>query len=124
MPFHRQSFDLEVIKRTATWAEQIVRADPEWQDYAGIGPYGEQLAICDLGLKVLFKDKPRMVKILTLYRAYLLQMRKAYFGGVLANQITMLALLKGAGKRELSVIEEILSDASPEPTDTENLPNP
>lgn len=114
MPLHRPTYDLEIIKRTATWAEQIVRADPEWQDYAGIGPYGEQLAICDLGLKFLFKDKPRMVKILTLYRAYLLQMRKAYFGGILANQITMLALLKGAKQRELSAIEEILDATEPE----------
>lgn len=114
----RQSaFDVEIIKRTATWAEQIVRSDPEWQDYSGIGPYGEKLAIVDVCLKYILKDDPLLVEILTLYRNYLLQMRKQYFGGTLANQITMLALLKGSRKREISALERILNtDLPTEPT--------
>lgn len=115
MPMHRPTFDLEIIKRTATWAEQIVRNDPEWQDYAGTGyENGQKLALVDTALKYVFKDNPTLTGMLKLYRAYLLQQRKAYFAGVLANQITMLALLKGAGKRELSVIEQILSSPDTE----------
>lgn len=105
----RPTFDLEIIKRTATWAEQIVRNDPEWQDYAGTGQdVGSKLAMVDTARKYLFKDNKALTGLLNLYRLHLMQQRKAYFGGLLANQITMLALLKGAGKRELSAIERIL----------------
>jgi hypothetical protein len=114
----QSSFDMEIIKRTATWAEQIVRADPEWQDYSGVGPYGEKLAIVDVCLKYVVGDDPTLKPLLELYRNYLLQMRKQYFGGTLANQITMLALLKGSKRREISAVERIMSTETEDQLET------
>ena len=107
------SFD-ELIKKTATWAEIIVKQDPEWRDYSGIGPYGEELANIDTALKFIIKD-PNLTILLKLRRAQLLQQRKAHFAGTLANQITMLAMLKGSRGETLSVSERIFKTTTTKP---------
>ena len=102
MKGNRSAFDVELIKRTATWAERIVKKDAEWMDYAGIGPYGQELAALDVALKYIVED-PTLRMFMKLRRAHIMQLRKAHFAGVLANQITMLAFLKGATGGDMDV---------------------
>jgi len=106
MPRRRSYYDIEIFRRTATWAEQIVWNDPVFQDYAG-APWeiGERMAIIDLFLTYLIEN-PQYRTLLKLLRAYLLQKKKAFFAGVIANQITMLAFLKGG---KLPAIDAILN---------------
>jgi hypothetical protein len=116
MTRERNQYDVEIFKRTATWAEQIVSKDPDYQDYAG-APFdiGEKLALVDIALRYLIKD-PQFRLIMKLYRAYLIQKRKAYFSGILANQITMLAFIKGGRTREIdALINRPVKSPIPEP---------
>ena len=96
-------FDLDqYIRSTVTWAETIVKEDPEWKDYSGIGPYGRELASIDVALKYVIQDDPILRIFLKLRRAHIMQLRKSHFAGVLANQITMLAFIKGAKQNEFN----------------------
>jgi hypothetical protein len=93
----KNQIDLEIFRKTATWAEQIVAKFPEFQDYAGCGEFGEDLSNVHLALKLFGKD-PTLSTMLKLRLEFLRQKARANFAGTLANQITMLAFLKGAGK--------------------------
>jgi len=106
MPRRRSYYDIEIFRRTATWAEEIVWKDPVFQDYAG-APWeiGDRMATIDVFLKYLIKN-PQYRLLMKLLRAYLLQKKKAFFAGVIANQITMLAFLKGG---KLPAIDAILN---------------
>jgi len=100
----RNSYDVEIFKKTATWAEQIVSRDKDFQDYAGAPmDVGHKLAMIDTALRYLIKE-PKLRILLKLYRAYLIQEKKAFFSGVLANQITMLAFLKGGRIKDINAI--------------------
>jgi hypothetical protein len=104
MSHRKNAYDIEVFRRTSTWAEQIVTRDHDYMDYAGAPlEIGHRLAVIDIAIKYLISDKD-ILDLLKLYRAYLIQEKKAFFSGVLANQITMLAFLKGGKVREIDAI--------------------
>jgi len=97
--------DLEIFRKTATWAEQIVNKDSDFQDYAGASFDGaKKLASLDVFLRYLIPD-PNISTLLKLYRVYLIQQKKAYFSSVIANQWTMLAFLRGKTKHGISAIK-------------------
>lgn len=100
----RNYTDIEIFKKTATWAEQIVSKDKDYQDYAG-APYeiGVRLAKIDIALKYLVPEG-KLKTLLQLYRAYLIQQKKAWFSGILANQITMLAFIKGGRIKDIDAL--------------------
>jgi len=94
--------DLEIFRKTATWAEQIVNKDSDFQDYAGASFDGaKKMAALDVFLRYLAPN-PKICILLKLYRLYLIQMKKAYFSSVIANQWTMLAFLRGKTKHGIS----------------------
>lgn len=110
----KSTYDIEVFRRTATWAEEIVAKDQVYQDYAGAPmDIGDSLASIDICLKYLINDE-NMRTLIKLYRAYLIQKKKAFFAGILANQITMLAFLKGG---RIQTIDAIINPEHQHSTD-------
>lgn len=92
----RASFLMERIRQQASMSRRLVsRKDPEYAWYAGADFYEAiMMARLDTFLKHDLLPKS-MVPILKFYRAYLDQVRKAFFASVGCTEITKLGFLLG-----------------------------
>ena len=102
----RSYVELEIFRRRAKWSEEIVRKDKEFQDYAGADPKtASMMATIDVFLRYL-NTNPTLALLVKLYRAYLIQRKKAYFCSTKANEITLLAFLKGKTYDTISAVSK------------------
>lgn len=98
----RSFVELEIFRRRAKWSEQIVNKDKDFQDYAGADlDTALKLALLDTILRNVVTDA-NLALLIKFYRKYLLQKRKAYFCSVRANEVTLLAFLKGKAHDTIS----------------------
>jgi len=86
--------NLEIIRRKASMSQQVTRKDEDYVKYSGAYlPDAIKMAQIDFLLKHNLVSK-KIEKLVTLYRAYLDQQRKAFFAST-CSEISKLGFILG-----------------------------